>query len=264
MTLHALLKREAAVDGDLKLARRNPAEDVVRAFHELFASDGVVVQLRAGQVTRLVDEAKRRERRDGAGGVTEGNEDTAASQDVDGGFVRGETDAIDDSLDTFALGDFHHARHEVDRGVVFVGRTRRFIVHDELIDARGARDVLLALRTRSDDLVSSEFGHLRRPLARARTGAVNQHPLARLHQPGVRRVREVVRRHSLHPARNRDVQRNRFRHRDHLARRHRRVLRVRLKHGRVAHAVADLDALRDGFVARRRDVSTTLLTTDEG
>ena len=100
MTLNALLKREAAVDGDLKLARRNPAEDVVRAFHELFASDGVVVQLRAGQVTRLVDEAKRRERRDGAGGVAEGNEDTAASQDVDGGLVRGEADAIEAATTT--------------------------------------------------------------------------------------------------------------------------------------------------------------------
>ena len=149
MALDGLFEREASIDGDLEVTGADPFEDVVRALHELFASDGVIVQLRAGEVTRLVDKSERWERWDGTGGVTEGDEDASAGQDVDGGFVRSETDAIDDSLDALTLGDLHHSRHEVDRGVVFVRSPRGFVVHDELIDARGARDVFLALRARS-------------------------------------------------------------------------------------------------------------------
>ena len=47
VALDGLFEREASIDGDLEVTGADPFEDVVRSLHELFASDGVIVQLRA-------------------------------------------------------------------------------------------------------------------------------------------------------------------------------------------------------------------------
>jgi len=45
-------------------------------------------------------------------------------------------------------------------GVVLEGGARSFVAHDELVDASGAADGLLALGRRADHLVPLDLGHL--------------------------------------------------------------------------------------------------------
>lgn len=172
------------------------------------------------------------------------------------------TDAVDDGLAAFAVGDLHHALDDVDRRVVLKALARHLVEHDQLVAARLLGDGPLALCARADHLVAAQPRHLRGPLAGAAAHAVDQAPLTRLDQVRVRVVREVVRGEALDDARGRHVEPHAGRHLEQLGGGHGGVLGVGLQ-DRVGHAVTHLPARRLRLGRERRDLAAALLAADE-
>ena len=93
---------------------------------------------------------------------------------------------------------------------------------------------------------------------------MDEHPLAGLDEARVRAVRQVVRGHALHAAGDRHVEGHLLGHGDDFVGGHGGVFRVRLEHGRVRDAVADLDALGRRLGGDGGDEAAALLAADEG
>mmetsp|Transcript_31659 Transcript_31659/g.97738 ORF Transcript_31659/g.97738 Transcript_31659/m.97738 type:complete len:362 (+) Transcript_31659:452-1537(+) len=260
VAVRRLVEREGRVDGDLELARLEPAHDLVRAGEELLAVPRVVQELRAAHERRLGDVPQRRVRGHGARRVAERHEDAALRERAQRHVERRLADAVDDGLAADAVGDLHDLGEAVDGLVILIGGPRRLVVEDELVDARGLAHGGFAFGACADDFVASDLGHLRGPLARTAADAVDEHPVAGLDELRVRVGREVVRRHALDDTRHRDVHGHVAGHREALGRRHRGVLGVRPE-DRVRDLVADGD-VRDAL-AHGHDLAAALLAADE-
>mmetsp|Transcript_961 Transcript_961/g.2333 ORF Transcript_961/g.2333 Transcript_961/m.2333 type:complete len:401 (+) Transcript_961:39-1241(+) len=257
-----ILQIEDLVHAHVELASQQPPEDVVRTLQQLLARHRVVVELGARHERALLDVAQRRVGGNCSRRVSEAHEDATTCERVQRNLPSRSSDSIDDALHALSSRDLLHLRDDVDARVVLVRRSWHLVEHDELVDTRRARDIRLRLAACSNHLVSSNLRHLARPLARSRSGSVDEHPLARLDELRVRAVREVVRRESLHSARHGDGHVEVVRHGKHLGSRHGGVLAVRLEDAAVRDAVANLAELLS-LRADCDDGASSLLSPDE-
>mmetsp|Transcript_9150 Transcript_9150/g.19188 ORF Transcript_9150/g.19188 Transcript_9150/m.19188 type:complete len:373 (-) Transcript_9150:116-1234(-) len=263
VSLGGFVERKDGVDGNVELSILQPSEDLFGSPQKLFPGSGVVQKLGSCDIGGLADQAQHGEGGDGPGSVAKGDKDSSLGQGIDRDIDRALSDSVDDALDSGAAGDLHHPLDDVHALVVLEARAGDLVQDDQLVAPQVLGDVGFSLGHGTDDLETTEFRHLGRPLAGSAAHAVNQAPLTGLDQIRVRRRSEVVGRQSLDDARGGNVETDTLRYGQELGGGDGGVLAVGLQN-RVGNAVADLDPLRGGLFRDVRYGAASFLSADEG